>query len=49
MEEIIIKVNGEKIPLTEFPSEFITNTISGMLQSLKGVDKIKEVEIFIKK
>jgi hypothetical protein len=42
---MIIKVNGEKIPLTEFPTDFIKNTICGMLKSLKGVDNISDVEI----
>ena len=42
---MIIKVNGKQIPLTEFPTEFIQNTVCGMLESLKGVDDIKEVEI----
>ena len=49
MNEIIIKVNGKKIPLTEFPTKFIKNTITGMLQSLKGIDDIQEVEIYFKK
>ena len=48
MEEISIKVNGKKIPLTEFPSDFIKNTIIGMLNSLKGVNEIKDAEIRIK-
>ena len=48
MEEIIVKINGEQLPLTEFPSDIIKNTITGMLQSLKGVDEIKEVEIRFK-
>ena len=42
---MIIKVNGKEIPLTEFPSEVIQNTICGMLRSLKGVEEINEVEI----
>ena len=42
---MIIKVNGKQIPLTEFPTDFIKNTICGMLKSLKGVDEINEVEI----
>ena len=42
---MIIKVNGKQIPLTEFPTEFIQNTICGMLESLKGVEEIKKVEI----
>ena len=46
MKEISIKVNGKQIPLTEFPSDIIKNTIIGMLKSLKGVDeKIENVEI----
>jgi len=45
MDKIMIKINGNEIPLTEFPAEFITNSICGMLRSLKGVDDIKKVEI----
>ena len=45
MKEMLIKINGEKIPLTEFPAEFIKNSICGMLGSLKGVKDIKNVEI----
>jgi len=45
-ENLVIKVNGKKVPLTEFPSEFIKNTIVGMLRSLRGVDEeIENVEI----
>ena len=47
MEKINIKVNGKQIPLTEFPADFIKNTIVGMLKSLKGVKDIKKVEINI--
>jgi hypothetical protein len=45
MDEIIVKVNGKQIPLTEFPSEFIKQTLIGMLSSLKGVDEINSIEI----
>lgn len=45
MEDISIIVNGKEIPMTEFPTEFIKNSICGMLKSLKGVDEIKDVEI----
>lgn len=48
MKEIILKVNGEDVPLTEFPAEIITQTILGMLKALHGVDEIEEVEISIK-
>ncbi len=47
MNDITLKVNGEEIPLTEFPAEIITQTILGMLKALHGVDEIKEVEIHI--
>ena len=40
-----ITVNGKNIPLTEFPKQMITNTIVGMLDSLKGVQGINEVTI----
>jgi molybdopterin-guanine dinucleotide biosynthesis protein MobB len=45
MEKMIIKVNGIHIPMSEFPTEIIKNTIYGMLKSLKGVKEIKSVEI----
>ena len=45
MQDITIKVNGKNITITEFPAEFIKNSICGMLRSLKGVDDIKTVEI----
>jgi len=48
MEKINIKVNGKDITLTEFPAEFISNSICGMIRSLKGVNEIKEVEIKLK-
>jgi len=45
MSDLIIKINGKQIPLTDFPEEIIKNTICGMLCSLKGVKDIKKVEI----
>jgi len=46
--KVVVRINGKQIPLTEFPSEFIKRTIIGMIGSLKGVDKIKKVEIYLK-
>ncbi|MBN1860352.1 MAG: molybdopterin-guanine dinucleotide biosynthesis protein B [Candidatus Thermoplasmatota archaeon] len=43
-----ITVNGKAIPLTEFPEQFITNTIRAMLGSLKGVQDIRDVRIELK-
>jgi hypothetical protein len=45
MEKLTIKVNDKNIPLTEFPEEFIKNTLFGMLKSLKGVKDINKIEI----
>jgi len=45
LNNIVVKVNGEEVPLSEFPSKFIKQTIIGMLKSLKGVDEIHEVDI----
>ena len=39
MNEVILQVNGEDIPLTEFPSEMIAQTILGMVKALHGVDE----------
>jgi len=50
MEDIIeLKVNGKKIPLSRFPKDFIIQTITGMIKSLRGVDgEVKEVELHFK-
>jgi hypothetical protein len=48
MEKMSIKVNGKEIMLTGFPTDIIKSTIVGMLKSLKGVEKIKDVEIRFK-
>ena len=45
MGKISVKVNGKDVLLTEFPAEFIQNSICGMLRTLKGVDEIETVEI----
>jgi len=45
---VTIFVNGKKVPLTEFPSDFIASTIKGMVSTLKGVDEIKTVDIKLK-
>lgn len=42
-EKIELKVNGKKIPLTEFPNIFIKNTLIGMIKSLKGIKTDEEI------
>jgi hypothetical protein len=38
--DVKLIVNGNELPLTPFPTDIITNTITGLVSSLKGVDKI---------
>jgi molybdopterin-guanine dinucleotide biosynthesis protein B len=46
---LTITVNGRNISLTDFPEHILTNTILGMLSSLKGVRTMKEVTINLKR
>ena len=39
VKKVELKINGKKIPLSEFPEEFIKNTLFGMVSTLKGVDE----------
>jgi molybdopterin-guanine dinucleotide biosynthesis protein B len=43
-----LRVNGEDIPIGPFVLDIIKNTILGMISSLKGVEKIDELEIEIR-
>ncbi len=45
VSNMILKVNGKQIPLTEFPEEMIKKTITGMVSTLKGVEKVQSVEL----
>jgi len=47
-QDIGLRVNKKVVPLSEFLADIIKNGILGMLKSLKGVDKIDEVEIRFK-
>lgn len=47
--DLSIKVNGMDIPLTEFPAQIISNTIVGMIGSLKNVQDIHKVTIELKR
>ena len=49
LQRLCITVNGRNIPLTEFPEQILTNTIVGMLGSLKDVQNIKEFTIQLKR
>lgn len=47
--DLCIKVNGKNVPLTPFPAQIISNTIVGMLGSLKTVQDIHMVSIELKR
>lgn len=50
MEErkVILKINGEEIPLNSFVQGFISSTILGMVSSLKRREEaLRKIEIVI--
>ena len=48
-ERISLYVNNTPITLTLFPRQIITNVLLAMASSLKGVDKIESLQVFLKK
>jgi molybdopterin-guanine dinucleotide biosynthesis protein B len=48
-ERVALYVNGKAIPLTQFPQQVVTNVLSALASSLKGVKKIKSLEFFLRK
>ncbi|MDP7111496.1 MAG: (Fe-S)-binding protein [Myxococcota bacterium] len=37
-------VNGESVPLTEFPRAFLVGTVKGAILALKGVEEIRSLQ-----
>lgn len=46
---LCIKVNGKDVNLTQFPAQIISNTIVGMMESLKGVQEVHSVVLELKR
>lgn len=44
-----LEVNGETIDLNSFVEGFLSETIIGMLKSLRGVDEIETITVKIQK
>ena len=42
-----ITVNGSQIPLTPFPNDIISNTLSGLVSSLRDVGDIESMDISV--
>ena len=45
----VLAINGEKIELNTFVESFISQTILGMVKSLRGVDDIETIDLKISK
>jgi hypothetical protein len=45
--EVSLRVNGKPVPLTSFVSDFVRNTVRGMLSALKGCQDARRIEIHI--
>lgn len=46
---VVLEVNGKNIELNNFVQGFISQTISGMVRSLKGVDESETISLKISK
>ena len=46
--DVKLIVNGNELPLTPFPKEIFTNTITGLVSTLKGIGKIDGLKITVK-
>ncbi len=45
--DVTVVVNGNQLPITPLPGEIITNTITGLVSTLKGVGKIESLRIYV--
>lgn len=48
-DDVVLEVNGDRIPLKLFPRAIIKNIVIGMVSSLNGVKEIGEVKIVVRK
>jgi len=48
-ERVLIYVNNTPIPLSSFPRQIISNILLAMTSSLKGVRKVRSLDIFLRK
>ena len=44
-----LAINGKKIELNSFVESFISQTVIGMVKSLRGVDNIEAIDLKISK
>lgn len=48
-QRLAMFVNGEPLPLASFPRRMVTNTLLAIAASLKGVDKVGRLEIWLRR
>jgi len=48
-ERLVLYANGAPLNLSSFPAEFIASTLLGMAAALKGVGKVKSLEVFLRR
>ncbi len=48
-ERISLYVNNSPVTLTVFPKQIITNVLLAMVSSLKGIEEIRNLDIFLRK
>ena len=48
MSDVLLKVKGKKIPMNIFLKKVFMNVLLGMISSLHGVGKIKNIDLKIK-
>jgi len=46
-ESVELVINGEAVPLTEFPREFLQRTMLGAVSALKGVGDVRTLQLRI--
>ncbi|MDD5082534.1 MAG: molybdopterin-guanine dinucleotide biosynthesis protein B [Dehalococcoidales bacterium] len=49
LERTAIYVNGVPVPLTSFPRSIIEKILIAMVSSLKGVDEVRSLDIFLRR
>ena len=49
VEETVLFVNGSRLSLNRFTRQIITNALVGMVSALKGVGKIRSLDVFIRR
>jgi molybdopterin-guanine dinucleotide biosynthesis protein B len=49
VEETVLFVNGSRLSLNRFTRQIITNALVGMVSALKGVGKIRSLDVFVRR